>query len=121
MAAVVPGLVGVGAGQTQVGLVHECGGLQGLTRGFVGQSLRRQSPQLVVDEWQELARAGLDSRAAVFGEGPGSSRPSSSREFVMRDYRGRRRKPAPFRDDQGSRPVDERRCNRSSNGLPSMG
>ena len=51
--------------QAQVGLVHQGGGLQGLTRLFLGQLVRRQFAQFVVDERQELLGrvrlAALDS------------------------------------------------------------
>src|SRR5262249_12105531 len=52
--------------KAKVGLVHQRGGLQGLSRLLLGQLRRRELAQLVVDQRQELLRGGrvalLDGR-----------------------------------------------------------
>ena len=44
--------------QAQVGLMHQGGGLERLARLLLGQLLRRQAAQLVVDQGQQLLRGG---------------------------------------------------------------
>jgi len=40
--------------ETEISLVHERGGLQGLSRRFVRHLVRRQSAQLLIDERQQF-------------------------------------------------------------------
>jgi hypothetical protein len=54
VAAAVPVLRLPGVHQPQVCLMHQGGGLERLPRLLLGQPLRRQLPQLVVDQRQEL-------------------------------------------------------------------
>ena len=54
MTAVVPVWFLAGADQPQVGFVNQGGGFERLSRLFLGQLLRRQLAQLVVDQRQEL-------------------------------------------------------------------
>jgi hypothetical protein len=56
MAATVPWLVCVAPDQPQIRLVDQGGRLQRLPRLFVGQTLPRESAQLVVDQRQQLPR-----------------------------------------------------------------
>ena len=64
--AAVPVLVCTTAYQPQISLVNEGRGIQRLTRLFLGQFARRQAPQFVVHERQQLL-GGV--RVALFNGG----------------------------------------------------
>ena len=55
MAAMVPALLLTVPNQAQIGLVNQSRGLQRLARRLVGQLVRSQAAQLVVDQRQQLA------------------------------------------------------------------
>src|SRR5262245_47652207 len=42
------------ANETEVGFVDERRGIEGVVGSFRSQTRRRQPPQLIVDEWEEL-------------------------------------------------------------------
>jgi hypothetical protein len=54
MAAMVPLLIRGLANQSKIGLVHQGGGLERLTRLFLGHPLRGELAKLVIDQGQEL-------------------------------------------------------------------
>ncbi len=55
MSAVLPGALMIGS-ETQPRLVHQCRGLERLTRKFTRHLRRRESPQLLIDQGKQLLR-----------------------------------------------------------------
>src|SRR5262249_53599957 len=54
VAAAIPGVCHLAADQAEVGLVDQGGGLQGLPRLLLGQLLRGEPAQLVIDKGEQL-------------------------------------------------------------------
>jgi hypothetical protein len=85
----VPVLHSVPIHEAKVGLVNQCRGLEGLPRLLLGQFLRRQLAQFVVDQRQQLRGsvriAGFDARqdASNFVHGRHQGACSSRRNVPM--------------------------------------
>ena len=56
MTAAVPMWRLFGINKSQINFVNQFGRLQRLSRLFLGEALRRQFAQFVINEWQELLR-----------------------------------------------------------------